>query len=402
MKKLALPLMVACMGFSHAQAQESDSNRIAPDEVYDVAPGLGQYTDDVLFGKVWPGEALAPRDRSLVVLSSLIAMGQTGPVGSHTRIGLENGLTPAEIGEIATHLAFYAGWPYAIAAVYEMHDTFENQGVEMPVEADGSPLELDPEAKVARQRHVDERIAPTVPQLADATNEVLFDDLWRRPTLSPRDRSLVTVAALAATGKAEQLPSHLNRALDNGLTPDEAKEAIHHMAYYAGWPNAVSAVPILEKVLSERANDNANASSVDLTVVRGESAEITTGGEDTFTGTAEIGPRFSAPEPARLGGGVVRFEASARTAWHTHPLGQTLYITEGCGWVQREGQSVQEAKPGDVVVIPPNTRHWHGASASEGMTHVAISESLNETSVTWMELVSDEEYAQGESAESIC
>jgi 4-carboxymuconolactone decarboxylase len=128
MKKLGACLLLSAVAIA-AEAQESDSNRIAPDEVYDVAPGLGRYTDEVLFGRVWPGDALAPRDRSLVVLSALIAMGRTGPVHSHTRIGLEKGLTPAEIGEIATHLAFYAGWPYAIAAVYEMHKVFEEQGV---------------------------------------------------------------------------------------------------------------------------------------------------------------------------------------------------------------------------------------------------------------------------------
>lgn len=399
MMKFAFPLLFSFAALSHAEAQESDSSRIAPDEVYEVAPGLGQYTDEVLFGRVWPGEALAPRDRSLVVLSALISMGQTGPVGSHTRIGLENGLTPAEIGEIATHLAFYAGWPYAIAAVYEMHEVFQDQGVEMPVEADGTPLELNSEAETERQREMSEGITATVPQLADATNEVLFDDLWRRPTLSTRDRSLVTIASLAATGKAEQLPAYLNRALDNGLTPAEAKEAIHHLAYYSGWPNAVSAVPVLEKVLSARETAETSAN---ITVVPSTNAETTTGGEDNFTGVAEVSQRFSAPQPARLGGGVVSFEASARTAWHTHPLGQTLYITEGCGWVQSEGETVQEVKPGDIVVIPPNTPHWHGASASDAMTHLAISEAQDGSSVTWMELVTDEEYAQGESAESKC
>lgn len=134
MIRIALPALFAAVAAVPAAAQESEDNRIAPDAVYDVAPGLGQYTDDVLFGQVWPGDALAPRDRSLIVLSALIAMGQTGPVDSHTRIGLENGLAPAEIGEIATHLAFYSGWPYAIAAVYEIRKEFEAQGVEMPVE----------------------------------------------------------------------------------------------------------------------------------------------------------------------------------------------------------------------------------------------------------------------------
>jgi 4-carboxymuconolactone decarboxylase len=177
MKKLAIPLLLVSAAMAPAEAQQSDSGRIAPDEVYDVAPGLGRYTDEVLFGRVWPGDALAPRDRSLIVLSALIAMGQTGPVDSHTRIGLENGLTPAEIGEIATHLAFYAGWPYAIAAVYEIRKVFEEQNVAMPVDAGGALLDLNPEAEAARRRTVADQIAPVVPQLAEATDEVLFADL---------------------------------------------------------------------------------------------------------------------------------------------------------------------------------------------------------------------------------
>jgi 4-carboxymuconolactone decarboxylase len=401
-KKLATFLLLSSMAVMPAEAQQSSSGRLAPPEVYQVAPGLGRYTDEVLFGRVWPGDALAPRDRSLVVLSALIAMGRTGPVDSHTRIGLENGLTPAEIGEIATHLAFYAGWPYAIAAVYEMHKVFEEQGVELPVDAGGALLELDPEAEAARKRAVAESIAPVVPQLAEATDDVLFADLWRRPTLSPRDRSLVTVAALVATGRTEQASFHLDRAMDNGLTRAEAQEVIHHLAYYAGWPNAVSAVPVLESVFEARAEAGNEGAAPDLTVVRSGSGETFMGDEANFTGRVEVGPIFSAPDPARLGGGLVRFEAGARTAWHTHPLGQTLYITEGCGWVQVEGHPVREVSPGDIVVIPPEARHWHGASASQAMVHLAMSEAVDETAVTWMELVSDEEYTRGQEAEGAC
>lgn len=175
------------------------------------------------------------------------------------------------------------------------------------------------------------------------------------------------------------------------------------MPYYAGWPNAVSAVPVLQSVLAAREADGGEAEpTAELTVVQGADAETFAGPEDKFTGAVEIGPLFSAPEPARLGGGVVRFEAGTHTAWHTHPLGQTLYITEGCGWVQVEGQPVREVTPGDIVIIPPETRHWHGASASEAMTHLAIAEALDGTAVTWMELVPQEAYSQGEGAHPVC
>jgi len=111
-----------------------------------------------------------------------------------------------------------------------------------------------------------------------------------------------------------------------------------------------------------------------------------------FTGSVRIDPLFSASEPARVVGASVTFEPGARTAWHTHPLGQTLIVTSGCGWVQREGGPIEEIHPGDVVWFPPNEKHWHGATATTAMTHIAIQEKLNGSPVTWMEKVSDEQY----------
>ncbi|RWK68509.1 cupin domain-containing protein [Mesorhizobium sp.] len=116
------------------------------------------------------------------------------------------------------------------------------------------------------------------------------------------------------------------------------------------------------------------------------------GPADYFTGAVRIDPLFQAPEPARVGGASVTFEPGARTAWHTHPLGQTLIVTAGLGWVQREVPPVEEIRPGDVVWIPPGVKHWHGASATTAMTHLAIQESLDGKPVEWLEKVSDEQY----------
>jgi quercetin dioxygenase-like cupin family protein len=111
-----------------------------------------------------------------------------------------------------------------------------------------------------------------------------------------------------------------------------------------------------------------------------------------FTGTVRIDPLFQAPEPARASAGSVTFEPGARTAWHTHPLGQTLIIVSGFGWVQREGGLIEEVRPGDVVWFPPGLKHWHGASPTTAMTHIAIQEMLNGKNVDWLEKVSDEQY----------
>ena len=119
------------------------------------------------------------------------------------------------------------------------------------------------------------------------------------------------------------------------------------------------------------------------------------GPENYFTGSVRIDPLFTAPEPARVVGAHVTFEPGSRTAWHTHPLGQTLVVTAGRGWVQREGGGVEEIFPGDVVWFPPGERHWHGATATTGMSHIAIQEKLDGVSVTWGEKVSDAEYGAG-------
>ncbi|MDE1992150.1 MAG: carboxymuconolactone decarboxylase family protein [Rhizobiaceae bacterium] len=233
-------------------AIDTTRSRVAPEAVYEIAPGLGHFTDDVLFGDVWLRLQLAPRDRSLVTVATLVSTGKTPQIGSHVRRALDNGVQPAEIGELITHLAFYSGWPNAMSAVTETKKIFETRGI-APLQEDSSPrIELDAAAEAARRGTVEKAVAPTAPALADLTNQVLFGNLWTRPQLAPRDRSLVTVAALVAIGQPEQLPFHLNRAMDNGLTQTEASEVLAHIAFYAGWPRAMSAVPVFERVFAGR------------------------------------------------------------------------------------------------------------------------------------------------------
>ena len=116
------------------------------------------------------------------------------------------------------------------------------------------------------------------------------------------------------------------------------------------------------------------------------------GSVDYFTGTVRIDPLFAPPEPARVAMALVTFEPGARTAWHTHPLGQTLIVTAGCGWAQREGGPVEEIHPGDVVWFAPGEKHWHGATATTAMSHIAIQEKQNGSPVTWLKKVSDAAY----------
>ena len=131
-----------------------------------------------------------------------------------------------------------------------------------------------------------------------------------------------------------------------------------------------------------------------MDIKRNGSQPSTKGPADWFTGTVRIDPLFQASDPARAAGACVTFEPGARTAWHTHPLGQTLIVTYGVGRVQRWGSPVEEIRPGDVVWFPPGEKHWHGASPINAMTHIAIQEAQNGKVVDWMEHVSDEQYGK--------
>ena len=128
-----------------------------------------------------------------------------------------------------------------------------------------------------------------------------------------------------------------------------------------------------------------------MQITRGGSQASRKASTEYFTGAVRIDPLFQAPDPGRVGGGSVTFEPGARTAWHTHPLGQTLIVTAGLGWVQREGGPIEEVRAGDVVWFPPGLRHW-SATPTTAMTHIAITESLNGRAVDWLEHVSDEQY----------
>jgi quercetin dioxygenase-like cupin family protein len=131
---------------------------------------------------------------------------------------------------------------------------------------------------------------------------------------------------------------------------------------------------------------------VTMQVMRAGSRPSSKGPDEWFTGSVRIDPVFDAPEPSRVGAASVTFEPGARTAWHTHPLGQTLIVTAGCGWAQREGGHVEEIRPGDVVWVAPGEKHWHGATSTTALTHIAIQEKLDGKPVDWLEKVADGQY----------
>jgi 4-carboxymuconolactone decarboxylase len=224
------------------------------DEVRMVAPALDKYTQGRLLGEVWKRPGLSPRDRGIVTVAALIARNQTIEMPYYFSLALDNGVKPSEISEIITHLAFYSGWANAMSAVAAAKDVFPARGIGADQLPPASPalLPLDEKAEADRATRVGQQFGAGFPGIVANTTDVLFRDLWLRPDLAPRDRSLVTVSALIASGQVAQIPYHLNRAMDNGLTQAQAAEVITHLAFYVGWPNAFSALPVAKDVFEKR------------------------------------------------------------------------------------------------------------------------------------------------------
>ena len=225
-----------------------------PNDVQAVAPALAKYAGGPI-AELWKRPGLSKRDRSIVTIAALIARNQTIEMPYYVNLALDNGVKPREISEIITHLAFYSGWANAMAATAVANDIFSQRkiGVDQLPPTTPAPLALDEESEAKREMGVRQNYGAVAPGLVQYTTGVLFRDLWLRPDLAPRDRSLVTVSALIASGQVAQITYHLNRAMDNGLTKEQSGEVVTHLAFYAGWPNAFSALPVVKDVFEKRA-----------------------------------------------------------------------------------------------------------------------------------------------------
>ena len=259
MRLLATMLFLFCLNVGGtAAAEQKIAEGATPmsksEDIRAVAPALENYFQKHILGDLWKRPGLLARDRSIVTVAALIARDQTIELPFYLGLALDNGVKPAEISEIITHLAFYTGWANAMDAIPAARDVFKsrNIGADQLPSASAPQLPLDEAAEAQRATRVGQQFGQITPSLVQYTTDVLFRDLWLRPGLAPRDRSLVTVSALVATGQVAQITYHLNRAMDNGLTGEEAGEVLGHLAFYAGWPNAFSAAPVVKDVIEKR------------------------------------------------------------------------------------------------------------------------------------------------------
>ena len=237
-----------------------------------------------------------------------------------------------------------------------------------------------------------DRLGDLAPKFAELNDDVLFGEVWsREDKLSLRDRSMITVTALMAKGVFDSsLKSHLMNAKNNGVTKTEMVEMITHLAFYCGWPNAWAVFNMLGDVYKDEEKANGHGGMFGM-------GEPNTAYAQYFIGKSYLKP-LARSEEAKIAISNVTFEPGCRNNWHIHHAksggGQMLICVEGEGWYQEEGKSAQSLHPGDVVIIPANVKHWHGAKKDSWFSHLAVEVPGVDTSNEWCEPVTDKEYSK--------
>jgi 4-carboxymuconolactone decarboxylase len=222
--------------------------------VRQVAPALERYTAQVLLGDVWQRPQLSVRDRSMLTLAVLIARGQSEQTPCYLALALDHGVQPGELSGMIAHLAFYSGWGNAMAASAVVRGVFEQRGIDAAQlsSSDVAPANPDSIAEARRHAVVKRKFGDVAPGLVQLTKQVLFDDLWLQPGLSPRDRCLVTICSVIATAQTAQLGFYLNRAMDHGVSRTELSELMTHVAFYSGWSSVYTALAVAREVFESR------------------------------------------------------------------------------------------------------------------------------------------------------
>lgn len=343
-------------------------------------------------------QALSSKQQGIISIAAFTAKGDLEKLKISLNDGLDAGLTVNEIKEILVQLYAYTGFPRSLNGLNTFMDVVkerQKKGIKdipgkaaSPFPANRSSIDLGTEIQT---RLVGKPVSGAVYSFAPAIDQFLkghlFGDIFGRDNLDFQSRELATIAALASmVGVNPQLQSHFNVGLNTGLSEAQLRNLITVLGARVGKKEAANANELLEKVLSTRSAEQK------ITITRRASQSVSQGSPKYFTGSVHIDTLFRANNPARTSGGRVTFAPGARTAWHSHPLGQTLIVIAGIGRVQRWGDPIEEIRQGDVVWIPPGQKHWHGAAPNSTMAHIAIAEQLSDKSAEWMETVSDMQY----------
>jgi len=364
--------------------------------------------------KTLNAEGLDDRQQQVVVIAANTANGNQAKLARALSRGLDAGLTVNEIKEILVQMYAYAGFPRSLNGISTFMDVLEERaknGVRDEIGNDPTPLPTDKSSlEIGTENLIKLTGAPSTgrsgtfcPAIDAFLKGHLFGDIFGRDNVDFQTREIATISALATLGDVNpQLQSHFNVGFNTGLTEAQMTSLISVIRAKVGRRQAANASKIMTSVISKRHTrpEAAAISATQTSALGAQMISITRRGAQPvqnvptqhFTGSAQVQPLFQAHRPAHASGASVTFEPGARTAWHSHPLGQTLVVTAGVGWIQQWRGQIQEIREGDVVWIPPGVKHWHGATRTTSMTHLAIQEQFDGETVQWMEKVSDDQY----------
>jgi len=357
-------------------------------------------------------DALSVKQQRLVAIAAFTANGDLPALATALNEGLDASWTVNEIKEVLVQMYAYAGFPRSLNGITTFMDVLDqrhDKGIVDEVGREPSPMpagktsvEVGTEMLTRLGALPAGRHLQFCPAIDTFLKGHLFGDIIARDNLDLPSREIATISALATLGGVDpQLGSHFNVGLSAGLTEPQLRSLVAVIAEKLDRKHGDHAAEVLAQALRKRAagatrqeaRPSLDAAPPRKVLVQNKAARsVEAAPAEYFIGAARVERLFQNAAPARSAGASVRFEPGARTAWHAHPLGQTLVVTSGTGWVQQWGEPKQVIEAGDVVAIPPNVKHWHGATATTAMTHLAIQEQLDGKTVDWREPVSAEQY----------
>ena len=331
--------------------------------------------------------ALSPKEESIVTISAFTANGDMANLSNALHDGLNAGLSISEIREVIVQLYAYAGFPRSLNALHTFMDVLnerKNKGINdapgkvaSPFPSNKTKLEFGTENQTRLVgTPVKGEVYEFAPVIDQFLKEHLFGDIFGRDILDYKTREIATISALASlSGTANQLRSHFNVGLHNGLTQQQLDQIVLIIKTKVGDTEGVNAAIVLNTVLKRNEQSNTSAEA-----------------KNNFAGSVHVKMLVANDSLLNTQMATVTFETGARTNWHYHPSGQILLIVDGTAFYQEKGKPKQMLSKGQVAKCPPGVTHWHGATRSGSMTHLAMSPNLDKGSVVWLQKVTDEEY----------
>lgn len=349
---------------------------------------------------------LNAKQQAVVPIAAFTASGNIDKLQPALYAGLEAGLSVNEIKEILVQMYAYAGFPRSLNGLETFMTVLKERaakGLEDEIGRESSPPPKDKtilESGTAVQTQLaGEPVRGPLFEFAPVIDEYLkthlFGDIFTRDVLDFQQREIATIAALSSLeGVENQLRAHFRIGRNVGLTLAQLEDLTSVLETKVGRIESEKAATAFARTF--QGGDKKIEPKIMIAEL-GTQAPVK-GPSQYFTGTVRIDPQFAARDQSRSSAGIVTFEPGARTAWHTHPVGQALIVTSGLGRVRQWGGEIRDIRAGDVVWFPAGIKHWHGASPTTPMTHIAIQEEINGSAVKWMEHVTEEQYS-GETPE---